>query len=223
MELKKIRLSYSIIGDFVDFLLSNQQRIKNMLQDYEIESKVDKLQDGREVKSLRFTKKTISILFAPVRIDYVYTLPTVTTTVEETLEGAKAFYKLLAEIFPEVVGNRIAIVLSGFIENQDNKAIAAMTDYMKLSSSFGDCNELNFKINAPIQKFEMLNSVVNVDMGTAKNNKTQQQIPVLLVSLDVNTLAANKTPRFYAQNFEKDFDDIVEEIKVKVSEMEAFA
>lgn len=223
MILKKIRVNYSIIGNFVDFLIQNEQRIKNMMQDYEIQTKVDTLPDGREVKNLLFTTHLKRIMFATARIDFTYSLPTPTTSFDETYQEARSFFNLLGEIFPEVVGNRIAIVLNSFIENSNNQAIISMTEFMGLTSSFGSCNELSFKINTPKQKKEIINSVLNVDMGSATNNKTKEQIPVLLISFDANTLANNQVNRFYATNFEHDFADLIDEIKNRTIEMEKFA
>ncbi|MDE7095348.1 MAG: hypothetical protein K2O23_02565, partial [Anaeroplasmataceae bacterium] len=75
MECLRMRQTYSYIGDLTNFLIENEQRIKNLMIDYEIQSKVDTLQDGREVKSLMFTKQNINVRFLPNRIDYTFTLP----------------------------------------------------------------------------------------------------------------------------------------------------
>ena len=43
MEFFKTRINYSYIGEYTDFLIQNEQRIKNLMIDYEIQSKVDPL------------------------------------------------------------------------------------------------------------------------------------------------------------------------------------
>ena len=68
MEFFKTRINYSYIGEYIDFLIQNEQRIKNLMIDYEIQSKVDALPDGREVKSFIFTKENVSIRFLPIRL-----------------------------------------------------------------------------------------------------------------------------------------------------------
>lgn len=223
MIINKVRINYSIIGNFVDFLIHNEQRIKNMMQDFEIQSKVDTLPNGQEVKNLLFTKTVQRILFSTTRIDFTYIYPNPMVSFDETYKEAVSFFSLVGEIFPEVVGNRIAIVVSSFIDNTANKAIQTMTDYMGLTTAFGNCNELSFKINTPKQKNEMINSVLNVDMGTATNNKTKEQMPVLLIAFDANTLVNDQNNRFYATHFEEDFKVLLEEIKSRTEEMEKFA
>lgn len=217
-----MRYSYSYIGNFVELLTNNEQRIKNLMIEYEIQSKTDKLPDGREVKSLMFTKQNINIRFMPMRVDYNFALVNPNSKSEEVFNEAKAFFKLLGEIFPEAVGQRIAIVAQCFIRNEDGIAVTSFADKMGLSENFGDCNELAFKINTPKTYFERLNSVVNVDMGEAKNNKTQEKMPVLLVSLDVNTMANNQTPRFYPKDFERDFSDLFVEVESRFQILEKY-
>ncbi len=221
--LNKVRANYSIIGDFVQFLIKNEQRIKNLLLDYEIETKVDKLNNGQEVKTLIFTNKNIRILFAPVRIDYTYTFLTKNDLLETSFNNAKTFFNLLGEIFPEIVGKRIAIVLNSFVENLNNNTLCLLTDKMNLNSSFGNCNELAFKINTPIiGGKELYNSVVNLDMGNATNRNTNEQINVLLLSFDVNTMANNTNNRFYASNFTFDFSELFEKVEERIQQMEHF-
>ncbi|MDE5856350.1 MAG: hypothetical protein K2H06_04790 [Anaeroplasmataceae bacterium] len=94
MECLRMRQTYSYIGDLTDFLIQNEQRIKNLMIDYEIQSKVDTLQDGREVKSLMFTKQNVNVRFLPNRIDYTFTFPTPSTDPQEAYNNAKAYFKL---------------------------------------------------------------------------------------------------------------------------------
>ncbi|MCM1131268.1 MAG: hypothetical protein NC310_06720 [Roseburia sp.] len=215
MECFRMRQSYSYIGDLTDFLIQNEQRIKNLMIDYEIQSKIDTLQDGREVKSLMFTKQNVTVRFLPNRIDYTYALPTPTTDPNVMYNAAKEYFKLFSEIFYNVEAQRVAIVSQGFIKNENNEAIADFHSKMGLTSVFGMSNELHFKINNPKTLYEPINSVLNVDMGEAKNNKTQETMKVLLVSIDVNTLASNTTPRFNPIDFEGDFKELYDEVEDK--------
>lgn len=222
MECLRMRQSYSFIGDLTEFLISNEQRIKNLMVDYEIQSKVDTLQDGREVKSLLFTKQNVNIRFTPVRIDYNFGYPNPNISTNEVYHAAQEFFTLFAEIFPDVYAQRIAIVSQGFIKNDNCSAIEDFTSKMGFASAFGNCNELTFKINNPIIKFESLNSVLNVEMGEAKNNKTQEIMRVLLTSIDVNTIAANKEPRFNPAHFDTYFKELQEEVEEKHAALERF-
>ena len=212
MEFFKTRINYSYIGEYTDFLIQNEQRIKNLMIDYEIQSKVDALPDGREVKSFIFTKENVSIRFLPNRIDFNYS----NKKPEEypaSFEAAKAFYNLFSEIFLDVLGQRIAILNQGFIRNDSNAAIEHLASRMGMTTLFGMSNELTFKMNFPKTLFEPINSVINVDMGEAKNNKTQEALKVLLVTFDVNTLAESKQARFNPNDFELDFSELLEEVK----------
>lgn len=222
MECLRMRQSYSFIGNLTDFLISNEQRIKNLMVDYEIQSKVDTLQDGREVKSLFFTKQNVSVRFTPSRVDYNYAYPNANISTEEVYRSAQEFFALLAEIFPEITAQRIAIVSQGFIKNENCSAIEDFTSKMGFATTFGECNELTFKINNPVTRFEPLNSVLNVDMGEAKNNKTQAVMKVLLVSVDVNTLAANAQPRFTPDKFDLYFKELQEEVEAKHAAIEKY-
>ena len=42
MELKKTKSSYSIIGNFIPFLLKNESSIEAFISNYQVESKLDK-------------------------------------------------------------------------------------------------------------------------------------------------------------------------------------
>ena len=212
MEFFKTRINYSYIGEYTDFLIQNEQRIKNLMIDYEIQSKVDALPDGREVKSFIFTKENVSIRFLPNRIDFNYSNKK-PEEYQARFEAAKAFYNLFSEIFLDVLGQRIAILNQGFIRNDSNVAIEHLASRMGMTTLFGMSNELTFKMNFPKTLFEPINSVINVDMGEAKNNKTQEALKVLLVTFDVNTLAESKQARFNPNDFELDFSELLEEVK----------
>ncbi|MDE7263634.1 MAG: hypothetical protein K2N64_03115 [Anaeroplasmataceae bacterium] len=222
MEVLRIREAYSYIGPLADFLIEQEQRIKNLLIDYEIQSKVENLPDGREVKSLLFTKQNVTVRFLPDRIDYTYNLPNPTTPSLDAFTAAKQFFKLFSEIFYDVKAQRIAIVSQGFIKNDNNQAIQDLTSKMGLVRAFGLSNELKFKINNPKSLFEPVNSVLNLDMGEAKNNKTQEVLKVLLVSIDVNTLAENRELRFNPTNFDSDFSELFEESEGKFRDLARF-
>ncbi len=213
-----MRKTYSYIGNLADFLINNEQRIKNLMLEYEIQSKIDTLPDGRDVKSLLFTKHNVSVRFTPVRIDftYAYTRP---DSVDDSFAAAKNFFNLFSEIFYDILGHRIAIVSQSFIKNNNDEAIHEFTQKMGFQSAFGTCNELNFKINCPKTLFEPINSVINIDMGEAKNNKTQEKMKVLLVSIDVNTLASNQRPRFNPSDFDLDFKELLEEVQVQENKL----
>ncbi|MDE6047281.1 MAG: hypothetical protein K2F56_01490, partial [Anaeroplasmataceae bacterium] len=177
------------------------------------------LQDGREVKSLMFTKQNVKVRFMPNRIDYTFSFPTPSTDPKGVYAAAKDYFKLFSEIFYDIKAQRIAIVSQGFIKNNENEAISDFTNKMGFTSVFGMSNELHFKINNPKTIFEPINSVLNIDMGEAKNNKTQEVMKVLLVSIDVNTLAANNVPRFNPRNFDADFKELFDEVEAKHVEL----
>ena len=65
-----------------------------------------------------------------------------------------------------------------------------------------------------------MNSVLDIRAGEAKNAKTNQTLPVLIVNIDVNTLAANKENRFQADKMEQYLSDLVleEEDKIRIIE-----
>ncbi|MDE6656036.1 MAG: hypothetical protein K2J85_03495, partial [Anaeroplasmataceae bacterium] len=165
MQSLRMRQTYSYIGDLTNFLIQNEQRIKNLMIDYEIQSKVDTLPDGREVKSLMFTKQNINVRFLPNRIDYTFTLPNPNTDPNVMYTAAKDYFKLFSEIFYDIQAQRIAIVSQGFIKNENNNAIEEFTSKMGFTSVFGMSNDLHFKINNPKTIYEPINSVLNVDMG----------------------------------------------------------
>ena len=148
-------------------------------------------------------------------IDYTYSLPNPNTDPNVMYNAAKEYFKLFSEIFYNVQAQRIAIVSQGFIKNENNQAISEFGNKMGFVSTFGMMNELHFKINNPKTIFEPINSVLNIDMGEAKNNKTQEVMKVLLVSIDVNTMADNKAARFNPNNFEFDFQELFDEVEEK--------
>lgn len=222
MENIRMRETYSFIGDLTEFLIQNEQRIKNLLVDYEIQSKVDTLNDGREVKSLMFTKRNVTVRFLPGRIDYTYSYVNPSEPKENSYNTAKEFFTLFSEIFYDVSAQRIAIVSQSFIKNENDSAIDEFASKMGFYQVFGKQNELHFKINNPKFLFEPINSVLNIDMGEAKNNKTQNVMKVLLVSIDVNTLANNTQPRFNPRDFNLYFRELAQEAEAKHKALESY-
>lgn len=222
MNLNRARIIYSYIGNYIDLLLNNQQRIKNMLCDYEMQSKVDKLPDGKEITSLFFMQKNVVIRFTPIRIDYDFGLLTFKTDGTEAFEKACDFFKLVNDIFPDLTASRLAIVANGFIDNTNNQAIVELSNKMGFTSAFGECNEISFKINTPREGFEPLNSVLSFEQGTAKNSKTGETIKVILIAIDVNTVAASNEQRFLLGRFEEYFQDIFNEVETRVSQIEQY-
>lgn len=217
MQVIRIRATYSYIGDFTDFLIKYEQKIKNFMTDYEIQSKVDQLQDGREVKSFIFTNRNVNVRFLPNRIDYDFSFVNQGVKSEEAYFAAKDYFTRLAKEFSHLAAQRIAIVCQGFIPNGNNEAISTFNSKFGFVNTFGECNELKLKINNPKTLFEPINSVLNIDMGEAKNNKTQEVTKVLLVNIDVNTLASNTNPRFNPKKFSEDFHELFAEAEMKHS------
>ena len=222
MEIINVRHTYRMLGNFINLLLNNEQRIKNMLLDYEIQTKVDKLPNGQEIKSLFFTNKNVIIKFTPINIEYEYNFIQPRLSDEEIYLKAKQFFVLLGEIFPDVLGARVAFVRHSFIENDDGRVISDLTDKMGLTTQFGNCDELAFRINTPVESFESLNCVYDVNMGQAKNNKTNDVKKVLLLTIDVNTFIEKKDPRFNPYDFDNFFKPLLEISIVKEEQMKKY-
>ncbi len=222
MEINKVRQMFSFIGDFTDFLINNQQRIKNLMLDYEIQTKVDTLPDNREIKSLLFTKKNVSIMFTPGRIDYSYTISNNDISLNDILNEANEFFKLFSEIFYDLKASRVAAVGQAFVKNENDVAVSKLTSKMGLSNVFGEANEIHLKLNNPKNLFERVNSVLDLSMGQAKNNQTSESMQVLLVAIDINTIVNNKEPRFEIKNFESYFSELVAEEEEKYALLSEF-
>ena len=220
MRVTKMRSNFSMIGNFVSFLKENEQRIKNMLLDYTVQSGMEKLPSGEEVKTLLFQKENVHIRFLPVRIDFDYVYANANCTSEKALESAYQFFRLFGEIFYQVSANRIAFVTSGFLDNANHQAVETLTKTFGIAALFGDCQEFSLRLNNVKNYFEPLNSVLDIRAGEAKNAKTNQTLPVLIVNIDVNTLAANKENRFQADKMEQYLSDLVleEEYKIRIIE-----
>ena len=222
MDHKFMRISFSIIGNCVEFLRNSEQKLRSLFSGYEVSSKDNNLQDGSTVKSLMFTNKNISVRFLPERVDCTISAQTSDTPVSSCFTLACECFKKLETLNPQLKGNRIAIVAQGFVDNTQDKAIEYFTQKTGFSKAFGTSNELHFKINTPEKSFEPLNSVLNVDMGEAKNNKTGETIKVLLVSIDVNTLAANQTERFTLANIKPLFTKMLDFIEARLKELKKY-
>lgn len=220
MQFSKMRISSSLIGDFGDFLYHNIDELKKLYVDFDCQTKTEKLPDGREVSSCLVTKNNVTAKFTPGRIDYVYNFPNSSTTIGDVLNATQSFYKTLSKRFPDVSAARIAVVITSIIDNENDAAVEYLTRKFGLTAVFGNSNELQLKINNPIVSFEQLNSVLEIAMGEAKNNKTQERKKVLLVTSDVNTLATNKQNRFFAINCDKQFETLFELADEKTSNLE---
>lgn len=221
MKFNRMRSNYSMIGNFVPFLMQNEQRIKNMMLEYEIQTKVDKTPEGKDVKSFIFTKESIIVRFLPMRIDYDFAYAAPTITQQQVYDSACQFYKLFGEIFPEVTAFRLALVSTGFVDNSNIAAIQSFSNKFGFSGVFGETTELNFRINNPKNSFEMINSVLDVRPGEAKNHKTGDVLPVMIFSIDINTLASNQKNRFYPQDVQNFFSEFLMEEQDKITQIES--
>lgn len=70
-----------------------------MLLDYTVQSGMEKLPSGEEVKTLLFQKENVHIRFLPVRIDFDYVYANANCTSEKALESAYQFSGCLVKYF----------------------------------------------------------------------------------------------------------------------------
>ena len=113
MDIRKMGIKYSYIGDSYKFIIDNEQRIKNMLLDYECHIKSDRHPSGADVKILTFSKSNVKICFSPLRIDFDYGFTSALDEDVNSYEEASNFFKLFGEIFPDYKAERLAIYLTG--------------------------------------------------------------------------------------------------------------
>ena len=215
MNIVKMGIKYSYIGDTFKFIIENEQRIKNMLLDYECHIKSDKHPSGVDVKILTFSKKNVKICFSPLRIDFDYGF---TSTLDEDVnsyEEASNFFKLFGEIFPDYRAERLAIYLTGFIDNTNDVAVERLSEVFNTNTVFGDCRDFHLRINNLKHYKEKLNSAVVLEKGMITNHKTNESKDVVICKLDINTLAENRVLRFNPYNFMDDFSDLYEEYSDK--------
>lgn len=208
-------IKYSYIGDSIKFINENEQRIKNMLLDYECHIKNDRHPSGVDVKILTFSKKNVKICFSPLRIDFDYGFTSALDEDVNSYEEASNFFKLFGEIFPDYRAERLAIFLTGFIENVNDKAVEHLSEVFNTSSVFGECKDFHIRINNVKSYTEKLNSAVVLEKGMITNHKTQQSLDVVICKFDINTLAENRALRFNPYNFMDDFGDLYEEYSDK--------
>lgn len=216
MKITRMKNSYSFIGNYLMLLNNNSQRIKNMMLDYKLDTKTEKLPDGKEVTNLFFTKGNIQVRFLGFRIDFDYLYLNQECTMQKSLKAACDFFKLLGEIF-DAKGARIAIVSTIFTDNENQKASTYLSEKFGVSQVFGPCNEFTFRINNIKQSFETLNSVLEFRPGQAKNNKTGEVHNVMIANIDINTLISNKEHRFDPINAEEYFSDLLMEEQEKIN------
>ena len=211
MEIKKMGIKYSYIVDCIKFIESNEQRIKNMLLDYECHIKSDRHPSGVDVKTLTFSKKNVKICFSPLRIDFDYGFASALDEDVNSYEEALNFFKLFGEIFPEFMAERLAIYLTGFIDNEDNKTVEYLSNMFNICDVFGDCKDLHIRVNNVKNYKEKLNSALILERGFITNHKTNETKNVVILKMDINTLAENRALRFSPYNFFNDFNDLYEE------------
>lgn len=216
MKFARMKNSYSFLGNYVPLLTNNEQRIKNMLLDYKLQTKMEKLPNGQEVPNLFFNKDNIQIRFLAFRIDFDYNYINAECTMQKSLKAACDFFKLLGEIF-DAKGARIALVSSLFTDNKNQAAAKYLSEKFGMNQLFGPCNEFTFRINNIKQSFEALNSVLDFRPGQAKNQKTGEVHDMMIANIDVNTLITNKDHRFDPVNAEEYFSDLLMEEQEKIN------
>ena len=216
MEFKKTKSSYSILGNFIPFLLKNEESIQAFISNYQIESKADKMQDGTEVKSYIGKKDNVIVRLLPNRIDYDYIFANSNNTTEEAFQNACNFFSKLGEKYG-IKAARLALVTTLFTDNTNNEAVKHLAIRLNANSIFGPCSEFTFRLNNLRDYFERINSVVNISLGNATNNQTKEVKPILLTTLDINTLASNKEHRFNVIDLANHFSDFLLEEQEKIN------
>ena len=215
MDINKMNIKYSYIGDSIKFIMENEQRIKNLLLDYECHTKNDRHPSGVDVKTLTFSKKNVKICFSPLRIDFDYGFTSALDEDVNSYEQALNFFKLFGEIFPEYRAERLAVYMTGFIDNESNKAVDQLSNIFNTSDVFGDCHDFHLRVNNIKNYTEKLNSALVLERGFITNNQTKESKDVVICKIDINTLANNRNLRFSPYNFISDFNDLYEEYSDK--------
>jgi hypothetical protein len=215
MDIKKMSIKYSYIVDSIKFINDNEQRIKNMLLDYECHIKSDKHPSGVDVKILTFTKSNVKICFSPLRIDFEYGFTSALDEDVNSYDAASKFFHLFGEIFDEYKAERLAIYLTSFIDNTNDETVNHLSMVFNTSNIFGDCGDFHLRINNVKNYNEKLNSALSLEKGKLTNNSTNQSKDVVVCKIDVNTLSENRLLRFSPYNFMDDFSDLYEEYSDK--------
>ena len=215
MQFNKTKSSYSLLGNFVPFLLKNEASIQAFISNYQVETKVDKMQDGTEVKSFIGKKGNVIIRLLPNRVDYDFIF-SANNTAEEAFQNACNFFSNLGERYG-LKAARLALVTTLFADNTNDAAAKTLANKLNANNIFGPCVEFTFRLNTLKDYFEKINSVVNVAAGNATNNKTNEVKPILLVTLDINTLIQNKEHRFNAIDLSNHFSDFLLEEQEKIN------
>ncbi len=214
MDFFRVRTNYSFLGNYIGLLSEKEQQIKNLFLDYQIQTKVEKV-SNLEVKTFLFTNKNISIQFLLNRIDFDYKFETSTQMPQAAFNAACTFWAKLKGL--QVSAKRIAVFTTGYIDNSKGDASRYLEKQLGKITNFGICNELKVRINNIKSYFEPLNSVLEITQGEAKNSNTNEVKPILLCSIDVNTLAGNEKERFKVETADKYFADLLLEEQDKVN------
>ena len=214
MKFMRMKNSYSLLGNYVPLLTTNQQRIKNMMMGYQMQSKEEKLPDGKTVTVLFFQMNNVQVRFLPFRIDYDYLYINQDCTMQKSLQQACEFFKLLGEIFDAKAARLVSAL---FTDNENQVGAKYLAEKFNVSNVFGNCTEFTFRVNNIKHYFEEVNSVLDFRPGEAKNNKTGEKHQVMIANIDVNTMAANKNHRFDPIDAEEYFSDLVLEEQEKVN------
>lgn len=215
MDVIKMTIKYSYIGDSRLFLMNNEQRIKNLLLDYKCDIKSESHPSGVDVKILLFSKNNVKICFSPIRIDFEYAFTSTSDEDVNSYDQANQFFKLFGEIFPEYKSERIAVYLTSFVDNTENSKVEYLTNIFNISDVFGDCKDLQLRVNNVKNYKEKINSALVMERGFITNHKTNETKDVIICKIDVNTMADNRELRFYPSNFLDDFNDLYEEFSDK--------
>ena len=216
MKFTRMKNSYSLLGNYLPLLTTNQQRIKNMMIEYQLQAKEEKLPNGTTVSTLYFQKNNIQIRFLPFRIDYDYLYVNQECSMQKSLQSACEFFKLLGEIF-DAKGARIALVSTLFTDNNNQAAAKYLSEKFNMTDVFGNCAEFTFRVNNIKHYFEDVNSVLDFRPGEAKNNKTGDVHQIMIANIDINTMMQNKDHRFDPIYAEEYFSDLVLEEQEKVN------
>lgn len=209
MKIINAQGNYIAFGNF-SALVNNINAVKEALKGFEVRQQVENLPNGLQAPFYIFIKQNEAVVIRSSRIDTQYGYTSEDDTVENFLNSVKGIQdkigSLITTKYDRVSYNNVAFV------SYSDEAFEKFSNVFNANDVFNaKTSELSVRLNNILTVGnEEVNAVLSMQDGHVRRNTGNSgEEKVIFINNDINTLYANKEPRFTQEEGLKLFSDLV--------------